>query len=65
MLPDMEFFTAFLSTIVFKDFLTREGIMLVVIVGGYMLAHRYNRFLDDIEKEISIEERKKRKEEKL
>jgi len=44
-----------------KDFLSKEGMWLVVVVTLYFLAKSYNDYLDKLELEIYEAEIKKRK----
>ena len=49
----------------FNDFMRREGIILIVVVGGFFLANKYNRILDELDLEIAnkakFEKKAKRK----
>ena len=41
--------SAFTNRKVIEDFLSREGILLTVAIGGFLLAARYNRYLDSLD----------------
>ena len=50
-LPDSEILSAFTNHTVIKDFMAREGLILIVVVGGFIWASRYNAYLDGLERE--------------
>ena len=45
------------SSYVWKDFLSREGGICIVVVAGYLLAKRANNYLDNIEEEMKEKKR--------
>ena len=47
------------------DFMRREGFLLIVFGGGYLIANRYNKYLDEVEHEIRLRERAERKKQKI
>ena len=45
----------------FNDFMRREGIILIVVVGGFLLANKYNRILDELDLEIANKAKSEKK----
>ena len=60
--PTKDVFKALFNTWVWKDFMSREGVILIVFVGGYLLANKYNQFLDACDLEYYNIDKKKRAE---
>ena len=56
--------SAFTNSYIYTDFMSREGIILIVVVGGYLLANKYNRILDELDEEIAQKEKERLKKEK-
>ena len=59
--PFKEMISAFTSWTIIKDFFSREGMWLVVVVTLFFTAKSYNDYLDKLELEIYEAEIKKRK----
>ena len=64
-LPSIEVFTALTNINFLKDFAKREGLILLIVIGGFLGAARYNHYLDEIEHQQYLEDKRKRKQERL
>ena len=48
-LPSYDLLQTFTNHSAIKDFFSREGLILILVVSAYILARRYNVYLDGIE----------------
>ena len=56
-MPNLQVFKDLADPLFAYDVLTREGLLLVIVIGGYILTAKYNMYLDGLE----LEEYKRRK----
>lgn len=52
---------AITSSFIYRDFMQREGLILVVVVGGYLFTSKYNRILDELDKENALKNKAEKK----
>lgn len=48
-IPSIDFLKTFSNTAMLKDFMLREGLILLIVIGGFCLANKYNRYLDELD----------------
>ena len=65
-LPSPEaLFTGLTNQLAWLDFLKREGVLLLVVIGGFFAAARHNRHLDELEAEAETQYRQKLRQERI
>lgn len=63
--PSSDVMSAIYNANVFKDFMKKEGIMMFIAIGGFYAAARYNQYLDKLDHEHYLKEKRAKKEQKL
>ena len=56
-----DFFGTFVNKSVISEFMKKDGIILIVVTGGFLLARSYNNYLDQLDLEEYNKELEKRK----
>ena len=56
-----DFFGTFTNKSVIAEFMKKDGIILIIVTGGFLLARSYNNYLDKLDLEDYNKELEKRK----